>query len=178
MNRLVSDQDRAVWGDDLLSVIDRTARQGLGPELQRLAAANEQLRQRVTRDGARTIYEILDAELGSNWREINTSPEFLNWLALPDIFSGQSRAGLLRSWFDAGDAPRVLAFFRGFISERGADRHVDRPRRQEPAFVTQHDIDRHFERARRGEYANDAAKDAAEAKIHAAVNAGRFRRVY
>lgn len=210
---LVTDEERKAYGDDLLSVVERQALQAVQPHISRLAEENQQLRHRVARDEARTIYEILGVEL-PNWRAINTSQEFLRWLALPDLYSGQVRSGLLKAAFGAGEAGRVLAFFRGFLAEHPElgwqqtaapqpTPAASAPARQaavqlkdlaapgkarpatgnspvpaEPIVITNKDIDRFYTDVRRGVYAGRTdAKDAAEAKIYAAVRENRVRHV-
>ena len=97
--RLMTDDERRAYGDDLLSVVERKALEAFSPHLRQLQNENQNLRQRVARGEAQTIYENLDAAL-PNWREINTSPEFLEWLRAADIFSGRSKALMLREAFD------------------------------------------------------------------------------
>jgi hypothetical protein len=170
---------------DIANAIAQTARQAVGADLQRLAATNQQLQQRIAQHDARSIYDTLDrSELGPAWRELNVSESFLSWLAASDEMAGpgNSKAMWLRQAFAAGDAPRVLSIFRAFVAETnygGGARQQQTSRRQsaEPAYVTQHDLDRHYEKARRNEYPNEAAKNAAEAKLLAMVNSGRFRRI-
>ena len=177
--RLVTDDERRAYGDDLLSVVERKALEAFSPHLRQLQNENQNLRQRVARGEAQTIYENLDAAL-PNWREINTSPEFLEWLRAADIFSGRSKALMLREAFDSGEASRVLAFFAGFLAEHGGQQYAgqQRSRRAEPPVVTNKDLDRFYERVRQGAYEGKSAqKDAEEARLHAAINAGRFRRI-
>lgn len=52
-----------------------------------------------------------------NWREVNTDPDFLSWLKLPDPYSGVIRHELLKTAYERNDTPRVLNFFQGFLSE-------------------------------------------------------------
>jgi hypothetical protein len=59
MNNYLSDDDRRVWGDDLLSVIDRKSREAVSPELRRLQAENQSLQQRIARGEAHDIYSTL-----------------------------------------------------------------------------------------------------------------------
>ena len=113
---LVTDEERRAYGDDLLSVVERKALEAVQPHISELAQQNYDLQQRVQRDEARTIYDVLGVEL-PNWREINTSPDFLRWLALPDIYSGNVRSVMLKAAFNSGEAGRVLAFFRGFLAD-------------------------------------------------------------
>jgi hypothetical protein len=112
----VTEEERKTYGDDFFDVVSRKALETVQPHIERLAHENHQLRQRLGRDEARSIYDILDEQV-PNWRSINTSPEFLSWLSLPDRYSGHVKAGLLKSAFAAGEAGRVLIFFRGFLEE-------------------------------------------------------------
>lgn len=113
---LVTDEERKAYGDDLLSVVERKALEAVNPYLRRLENDNQLLRQRLQSNEARDTYSVLDAQV-PNWKDINVHPEFLSWLNLPEIYSGQVRAGLLKAAFEQGDAPRVLAFFQGFLTD-------------------------------------------------------------
>lgn len=168
------------FDSDIANAISQQARAAVQGDLQRLAAANQQLAHRVAREEARSIWDTLDQQL-PNWREINSSSEFLQWLSTPDEMAGPgaSKATWLRQAFGAGDASRVLSIFRAYVAEAGyGARQQQSSRRQaEPAFITNKDLDRHYQRAARGEYPDEATKNAAEAKLMQAVNSGRFRRV-
>jgi hypothetical protein len=118
---LVTEEERKAYGDDLLSVIERKAMEVVQPQLQSLKHRSDELDKRVHSNEARDIYAVLDQEI-PNWRDINTHPDFLTWLNLPDVYSNTVRAGMLRAAFGAGDAGRVLAFFRGFLAESNAIR--------------------------------------------------------
>lgn len=113
---LVTEEERKAYGDDLLSVVERKALEAVQPHINKLTTENQQLRQRLERDEARDVYGVLDGEI-PNWKDVNVHPDFLMWLNLPDIYSGNVRAGMLRAAFASGEAPRVLAFFRGFLDE-------------------------------------------------------------
>ena len=60
-----------------------------------------------------------------NWQDINQLDAFKAWLALPDQYSGATRHSMLLSAYAENDTPRVLAFFRGFISELAATTPAD-----------------------------------------------------
>lgn len=111
---MITDEERKAYGDDLLSVVERKALEAVQPRMNQLAQENNQLKQRLQRDEANHIYSFLSAQL-PNWAEINTHPDFIAWLNLPDVYSGHVKAGMLRAAFAAGDAGRVLAFFTGFL---------------------------------------------------------------
>jgi hypothetical protein len=55
-----------------------------------------------------------------NWRDINYQPEFLDWLKLPDPYSGGIRMNMLKAAYDQNDTARVRAFFKGFLAEEAA----------------------------------------------------------
>ena len=115
----ITDEERKVYGDDFFDVVQRKALETVQPHIERLAQENHQLRQRLGKDEARTIYQILDGEI-ANWRDINIDPEFIQWLSLPDRYTRMVKAGLLKQAFADGNAGQVLEFFRGFIEEHPA----------------------------------------------------------
>jgi hypothetical protein len=113
---LVTSEERRAYGDDLLSVVGRQAMEVMNPHLQQLREENERLSRQVYAQGARSIYDELDEHV-PGWREINTSPQFLAWLNVPDVLSGAMRNALLRQAFAASDVGRVRAFFEGYLAE-------------------------------------------------------------
>lgn len=112
----ITDEERKVYGDDFFDVVQRKALETVQPHIERLAAENHQLRQRLGKDEARTVYQVLDGEI-ANWRDINIDPEFIQWLSLPDRYTRMVKAGLLKQAFADGNAGQVLEFFRGFLEE-------------------------------------------------------------
>jgi cell division septum initiation protein DivIVA len=79
MARYSTEEDRRVYGDELLDVVARKAYDTLAPTVERLQGENQNLQQRVRRSEANNIFHALDAAL-RNWREINVDPSFLRWL--------------------------------------------------------------------------------------------------
>ena len=73
----------------------------------------------VAQDAHGKLLATLDRDR-PDWRELNGNPEFLNWLRLPDPFSGAIRHDMLKAAYAAGNASRVLAFFNGFLAEEAA----------------------------------------------------------
>ena len=65
------------------------------------------------------MLDHLDTKL-ANWREINVNDDFKEWLRLPDPYSGAIRFDMLRAAYAENNAPRVLAFFNGFLAEEAA----------------------------------------------------------
>lgn len=132
---LLTEEDVQTYGPDLLNVVQRAALQAVSPELQAVKQENDQLRQTVSQTQRATVHQILDVQV-PNWREINRDQRFLRWLSLPDIYSGQLRRTMLNNAFQAAQAPRVVAFFKGFLSEEAATGHVEVPvagQQQQPA---------------------------------------------
>jgi len=113
---LVTPADEQQFGSEVIDLARRVARETLAPELQSLRGENEQLRSQLQRTGKQTVFSVLDERV-PEWRKINTDPAFKRWLSLPDIYSGGVRQRLLDAAVKAADAPRVVAFFQGFLRE-------------------------------------------------------------
>ena len=123
---LVTTKDVEDFGEDFLDVIGRKAKETVSPEVAELKAQVASLTQRlenvgayVGQDARSRMHDQLNTRC-PNWKEINESEKFLNWLALPDAYSGAIRHQLLKAAYTANDAPRVLAFFNGFLAEEAA----------------------------------------------------------
>ena len=120
---VVSDQDIVDYGEDLLDLIRRVAQDEARRMTSSLTPTIEEIRGQVTKSAQKqattTIYSKLDADV-QDWREINKSPEFLEWLATRDPYVGEHRKNLLAKAFEHGDADRVAAFFKGYKAERQA----------------------------------------------------------
>jgi hypothetical protein len=140
---LLSSQEVEDYGQDMIDVVKRAAREEVGQELNALRAENANLQQQVggvqqtTAISARqTMFQFLDGELNV-WRQLNKEPEFVQWVENVDTFSGQPRIEMLRAAFEQNNGPRVLAFFQGFLTENAAFR----PQGQnEPARQPQVDL--------------------------------------
>jgi predicted nucleotidyltransferase len=114
------------YGPELIDVMKRTAREAVQGELTALRNENAELKAAVGSVGqsqAKTDLEKLYAGLGEavpNWRQVNTHPDFLEWLKEPDVYSGVARSRMLKNAFGANDTGRVIQFFKGFLSENAA----------------------------------------------------------
>ena len=123
---LLTDEEREDYGDDMISVVKKAAREEFEPVVAQLQQENGQLRTLLggmqeksavsARDG---MLSKLDAEQ-SNWRELNQNPEFLGWLENVDPYNGMKRLDMLRQAFEGNNTTRVLAFFKGFLNENAA----------------------------------------------------------
>lgn len=63
----------------------------------------------------------MDKEI-PNWREINVDPKFLEWLNVPDKYTGIPKLQLLRQAWDNLDFDRSVAFFKDYINEIGGNK--------------------------------------------------------
>jgi hypothetical protein len=122
----VTDADVTTFGPEIIDLAKRAAADAISPELNAVRQENQQLKRTVNQQVATGIYADLDAAV-ANWREINTSPRFLQWLRLPDLYSGSVRGSLLKQAFAAADAPRVVRFFKGFLAEEQATGQLPAP---------------------------------------------------
>jgi hypothetical protein len=124
--RYLTDEDTEDYGEDLINVVKRAAREEIDAELAALKKENATLRAAVSgvsstvRQNVRNdLYSTL-AEAVPDWKAINNSEDFLLWLEQSDPYSGVIRQDMLTRAFENNDATRVINFFRGFINESGA----------------------------------------------------------
>ena len=121
--QLIKPEERDDYGEEFFDVVGRRAREEYFPEfemlserLKRLESGQTAITQVVERTQQRGLYDQLSDEV-PDWREINHHPTFLNWLTIPDAYSGIPRAELLKNAFSRQDTPRVVNFFKGFLTE-------------------------------------------------------------
>lgn len=126
VERLVTDEEVNEYGKDLLDVVGRRAREEVAPLLaerdQTIASLQAQLagvNSTVQVSAKEKLLGELDSKM-PKWRELNTNEKFLEWLGLPDVFSGAIRHEMLKQAYAQGNANRVLAFFNGFLAEEAA----------------------------------------------------------
>ena len=127
---VLTDEDKAAYGEELTTFVMKAAKDAVAPELSQLEQENLKLRQQVTRQAQNTLYGQLRAAV-PDWESINTNPRFVAWLRLPDVYSQQVRSTMLKQAFQAANAPRVIAFFKGFLQEEVATGHVQAPRSEQ-----------------------------------------------
>lgn len=123
---LLTPEERNDYGTDMLNVVGKRAREELNPLIAQQQQRIDQLEtvlRGVVGNVAMTAQEqmlaTLDKEL-PEWRDVNRKDEFLEWLALPDAFSGAIRHNMLKEAYAQSNAPRVLAFFNGYLKEVAA----------------------------------------------------------
>ncbi len=124
--RLVTEQEENEFGQEMLDVMGRRAREIVSPELVELRNTLKSLEQKlngtaqsITVNARQTMLSKLDSDL-PEWRSINNMNEFKAWLALQDPYFGVTRHSALLTAFEQNDTPRVLNFFKGFVSEQAA----------------------------------------------------------
>jgi len=118
MTSYLTQRDVDNFGHELLDVAQRAAQHAMAPELQRLSDENQQLHEEVSRAAKMSIDRELDTNV-PNWREINNDERFHQWLLMPEPYSGVIRDRLLKDAARAGDAQRVINFFKGYLAVAG-----------------------------------------------------------
>jgi hypothetical protein len=184
-NQFVTEQERREFGDDLIDVVGRRAREVLLPEVRQLLQGELQpIRQAVAQTEAEAarqlqaeVYRMLNAQV-PGWEAINTAPEFLAWLEMPGEISGTARHTGLAQAFNTGDAPRVVGIFQQFQRESGT---VSTPsgargstRRTGARIWSEREIKDFYDRARRKLVAPDEYQRTS-AELAAAAREGRIR---
>lgn len=123
---LLTPEEVNEYGSEFLGVVAKKAKEELSPEVAKLQKEIERLNKRIegtTQSASARARAELEATLDEkipNWRDVNVAPEFHSWLALPDLYSGAIRHQLLTAAYEQNNTPRVLAFFKGFLSEEAA----------------------------------------------------------
>ena len=124
--RRLQQEDVEAYGEDMVKMVRAAAHDEFMPVIEQLQAENAELKEqlgqvtRVTQQSAvSTVESLLDREV-PDWKRINTDPEFLDWLAEEDTFSGRTRHELIN---EAGtNGPRVVSFFKAYLNEKQAIR--------------------------------------------------------
>jgi hypothetical protein len=117
-----TDKDIEDYGE-LLPIVARLAQNMFKPTLAKMESEIAQLRRQaqgtaneLVKTRQVTLEESLDAAL-PNWRVINESQEFLDWLDLYDIMAGTTRRVALSGAYKALDATRVVGIFEAYVRE-------------------------------------------------------------
>jgi len=208
---LLTPQEIADYGEDFLGVVGKKAKEIAGAEIASLKQQLESLQRgmqvtsQVTMEQARErMLSHLDEKL-PEWRNINEDEKFLSWLRLPDAFSGAIRHDLLKAAYEQNNAPRVQAFFQGFLAEEAATAPANVPPTAvsatqpprvpletfaapgraksaaasapaEKPIITRAQVTQFYADVAAGKYrGREAEKDANEAAIFSATNEGRLR---
>lgn len=122
----LSPQEVEEYGADLIDIMKKAAKEAVAGELEQLRTENNTLKQKlggVSNDMAQSARQELINKLNAevpNWQAMNTDQTFLDWLKQVDTYAGARRQMLLTQAYEANDAPRVIAFFKGFLTENAA----------------------------------------------------------
>jgi hypothetical protein len=177
--QLLTAQDEENYGPELLDMSKRAALEALAPELQRLHADNQVLRQMAARSQNANIQQELDRAL-PDWHAVYQNPRFSSRLSEVDPYNGTIRSQLLRQAVAAGDAHRVVRFYQGFLGEvgrtpSGQSRAAQsrQPASGGPRVYSREDIRRFYEQRRLG-HISDARWAQIEPAIIKAANDGRI----
>lgn len=197
------------YGEDLIDVIRRAAMEAVSSQISTLESKLNNIGQQVggvTQVVSETkrdkVFAKLDREV-ENWRELNRSPEFLEWLRETDPYSGNQRGVMLRRAFDEANGDRVTAFFKGFLNEHAAvspsqpegSREKGKPKvdanrlvapgksrankasagaQEDKRYYTEQEINEFYKSVSRGDYRKKPEeKDKIERDIFRALNEGR-----
>lgn len=118
-NKLITDEDRANYGDDIIDLARRAATEALTPEIEALRADNQRLNRQVSTSGKRELFQELTAAI-PGWRQVNQTVQWKTWLTLPNIYTGTIRQKMLDAAIAGAEAPKVIALFKDFLAEANA----------------------------------------------------------
>lgn len=202
----VTAKEREEFGEELVQLMARIAKANSGAEVAALQAQVARLTgsvQTTVQIGAETrmekVWNMLDS-WNADWRLVNNSQQFVDWLGNIDIMSGRPRQEGLTQAFESGDGTRVLGIFKRFVEEDSASRSTASPPAA-PAAIDQstliapdksrgsgegapngssgkiwseQEISDFYSRVQRGRITPEE-KASTEAEIMAAVTTGRVR---
>ena len=138
---MVTAKEREEFGEELVEMMARIAKANSGAEVARLTKELNAMRgqvQETVQVGQQTrmekVWQALDAQL-PQWRILNDSQQFLDWLQIPDIMSGRPRQEGLNSAFNAGDSARVVGIFKRFAEEDALARPTSQEQQQPNAAL-------------------------------------------
>lgn len=124
--RLITAEEESDYGSEFLNVVGKKAKEEMLPIVKgyetKIAELEERLKNvggYVQQDARSRMENMLDDRVPT-WRDINFDQNFISWLKLPDPYSGVIRHEMLKAAYERNDAPRVAAFFNGFLAEEAA----------------------------------------------------------
>lgn len=118
--RLVTDDDVQTFGEDLIEVQRKVAREVAGEfeaKLAKLQQENEELREQVTSTSskiAESSFEQRLHRLVPDFEQVNASPEWISWLNEVDPLLRGPRMTIAQQAYEAGDAEAVAHYVRLF----------------------------------------------------------------
>lgn len=201
---LVTDADKQAFGDDLVDMVDRVAKQNsqaVEYRLEQLKRENEQLKGQIGNVNEQVAVGVKDRFLQQltaavpDWQAVNTDHGFLVWLGETDPVYGLPRQAGLTNAYDQLDAARTARIFETYKQLSGQSTPAKTPRQELQSQVaptrsrntatpatdtattriwTQAEIAAFYSDQRRGNLTDDAAARM-ELELQAAVTEGRVR---
>lgn len=188
---LVKPEEVQEFGEPLVDLIRRAAREEVASkdaEIAELKSELKSMRSSTEQTHEATFYERL-AQAVPDWMSINDDPDFHQWLAEHDDFTGFQRQQLLTDAEKRKDAVRVARFFDAFKKSKSktevaatsslesqlapVSTRTEAPPPSKKIW-TRGEVAEFYARDRRGEYTEEQAA-AIDADIQAAVREGRVR---
>ena len=120
--RLITEQEEQDYGTEFIDVVRRAAEEIAAPLRHEVQQLRGQLGT-VQQETSNAFLTRMNATIGGivpNWEAINRDPNFIQWVGLPETYSGVIRQQLMQEAWNNGDAHRVAAFFRAFLAEAAA----------------------------------------------------------
>lgn len=113
---LVKPEEIAEYGEPLVDLMRRAAKQELAPvmsKVQEMETKDKKLEEQLVRDRTTRFYSALDQAV-PDWEDVNQDPAFLSWLDEIDDISGERRLDILQHAERSLDNQRALAIFTAF----------------------------------------------------------------
>jgi hypothetical protein len=136
--RLLTDQEVTDYGEDFLNVVGKKAQELVQPlyrKVQEIEGKVSGVGQVMVEDARQGMLRKL-TEAVPGWREINKNKQFLDWLDLPDRYTGATRNQLLQRAYAENDASRVATFFQDFAAATQVPVTPAQTAPEQPAQVT------------------------------------------
>ena len=114
----ITQEDIEAWGEELPQAARRWAQDAVETATRPLLLKIQQLEAQTTAVQGNTVESYLDVHC-PEWRTINTSVAFNEWLNVLDDLTGVSRRDLLNDAYQKGAAQRTLAVFQRFLGDGG-----------------------------------------------------------
>lgn len=187
-------KDVEAFGEDMMDMVRRYITAAVAAVEQRLLALESSVGD-VTKDTAQTkeaqFYALL-TQLVPDWRAVNASEGWLQWLGVEDSVYGVARQAALDAAFKRLDAPQVAKIFKAYVASippkpetpttddqitpSTAGNAAPTPQAPKP-ILSERAITAFYNDKARGVYAGrEAEAQALEAQIDAAVAEGRVSR--
>lgn len=120
----VTDKDREEYDATLIDMVTRISgvaarseiaklRQEIEKRFGKLEGNVQNVESTVAKSAQEVFFDRLTAEVPT-WRDTNVSPQFLDWLEIPEELSGIRRMDILTDAVSKGDIRRTVTIFKAF----------------------------------------------------------------